>query len=214
VAAVTDFDPFAYPVAPHVPRHAPAGYTDYGSYKPWLRDDFAFRCVYCLTRERWDASASGHAGFGVDHVAPRSSAPSLTNDYGNLVYACNSCNSARQAWPPAVNPLTDALTQHLRIDEAGVVHALTVAGQRMIDRLDLNAPNRVAVRLEKRTAHLAKQADPDDPHVDHLFRRAFGYPDDLPDLAALRPPGGNAHFGSEAHSHFARRAQGALSSVY
>jgi hypothetical protein len=27
--------------------------TDYESYRPWLRDEFAFRCVYCLTRETW-----------------------------------------------------------------------------------------------------------------------------------------------------------------
>src|SRR5436309_202187 len=41
-------DPFAYPHEAHQRRHGPAGYTNYQSYKPWLRDEFAFRCVYCL----------------------------------------------------------------------------------------------------------------------------------------------------------------------
>src|SRR5262249_17749625 len=34
--------PFAYPVAAHRRRHAPAGYADYQNYKPWLRDEFTF----------------------------------------------------------------------------------------------------------------------------------------------------------------------------
>ena len=49
---------------------------------------------------------------------------------------------------------------------------------------------------------------PDDPDIDALFRDAFGYPDDLPDLAALRPPGGNARPGGVAASAFALRVAG------
>jgi hypothetical protein len=37
--------PFAYPIAPHVRRHVPAGYLDYRHFKPWLRDELEFRCV-------------------------------------------------------------------------------------------------------------------------------------------------------------------------
>jgi hypothetical protein len=43
--------PFAYADAPHVRKHGPSGYVRYQSYKDWLRDEFAFRCVYCLERE-------------------------------------------------------------------------------------------------------------------------------------------------------------------
>jgi hypothetical protein len=60
--------PFAYPVTAHERRHSPAGYVDYQNYKPWLRDEFTFRCVYCLERERW--YPSGAAAFSVDHVVP------------------------------------------------------------------------------------------------------------------------------------------------
>jgi hypothetical protein len=39
---------FTYPHSFHVRRHGPCGYHDYRAYKPWLRDKFEFRCVYCL----------------------------------------------------------------------------------------------------------------------------------------------------------------------
>lgn len=39
---------FTYPRRPHVRRHGPRGYRAYQSYKPWLRDAFEFRWVYCL----------------------------------------------------------------------------------------------------------------------------------------------------------------------
>ncbi len=38
-------DPFSYPNRPHVRRHGPRGYANYESYRPWLRDEFSFRCV-------------------------------------------------------------------------------------------------------------------------------------------------------------------------
>lgn len=41
-------DVLAYPANSHERRHGPLGYVDYKSYKPWLRDEFTFRCVYCL----------------------------------------------------------------------------------------------------------------------------------------------------------------------
>ena len=45
--------PFEYPSEPHQRRHGPKGYADAASYSPWLRDEFSFRCVYCLKRETW-----------------------------------------------------------------------------------------------------------------------------------------------------------------
>jgi hypothetical protein len=77
---------FAYPHAVHVRRHGPIGYLDYADYKPWLRDEFHFRCVYCLCRERW--FPDGDEAFSVDHLQPQSAVPGLVCDYDNLVYAC------------------------------------------------------------------------------------------------------------------------------
>jgi len=73
---------FCYPDSPYVRRHGPQGYRDYRSFKPWLRDEFGFRCVYCLWRERW--YADGADTFAVDHFIPLSSRPDLICDYDNL----------------------------------------------------------------------------------------------------------------------------------
>src|SRR6266702_8310460 len=59
--------PFIYPSATHVRRHGPAGYADHAGYRPWLRDEFSFRCVYCLLREQWGQMRGGHA---IDHFLP------------------------------------------------------------------------------------------------------------------------------------------------
>jgi hypothetical protein len=58
---------FDYPNRLSHRRHAPSGYAKYESYRPWLRDEFIFRCVYCLKREQW-----GHvtSEFDIDHFQP------------------------------------------------------------------------------------------------------------------------------------------------
>jgi len=205
-------DPFAYPLIPHSPAHGPGGYADYASYKPWLRDDFAFRCAYCLTREQWNPS--GHDGFGVDHVVAQSAAPLLVLTYANLVYACNTCNSSKGAAPLPWSSLNQAVGIHVSVRQDGFAVALTADGEAWILAFRLNSNAKVRLRLEKLTALRAKQTHPDDADIDHLYRRAFGYPDDLPDLSVLRPPGGNAVAGSESRSHFARRSRGELAAVY
>ncbi|MEX0819011.1 MAG: hypothetical protein WD070_05450 [Pirellulaceae bacterium] len=56
-------EPFLYPTRPHIRRHGPV-YTAYESYRPWLRDEFSFRCVYCLKREQWGVV---RGTFDIDH---------------------------------------------------------------------------------------------------------------------------------------------------
>ena len=80
---------FAYPSASRERKHGPAGYKDVQSFRPWLRDDFSYRCVYCLKREQW---ASVRGDFDIEHFVPTSLAPNLHLVYDNLVYACRSCN--------------------------------------------------------------------------------------------------------------------------
>lgn len=209
---MTPIEPFAYPLTPHAPTHAPDGYSDYASYKPWLRDDFAFRCVYCLSRERW--YPSGHAGFGVDHVIAQVAAPDLVAAYGNLVYSCNVCNSSKGGGPLPLDPLSEAVGVHVGVGPDGVAVAFSPAGEDWITMFGLNSRGLVESRRDKLASLRAKYAHPADPDIDRLYRRAFGYPDDLPDLAALKPPGGNARAGSESLSHFARRRRGELADVY
>ena len=75
---------FNYPTKPHQRRHGPTGYGDYESYRPWLRDEFLFRCVYCLNREKW---YSDDVAFNIDHFLPVAVAPDMECDYSteNLV---------------------------------------------------------------------------------------------------------------------------------
>ena len=72
--------PFVYSEAPLVRQHAPRGYADYPSFLPWVRDDFGFRCVYCLHRERWVTG-----GFHLDHFLPVVQRPDLLTQYDNLL---------------------------------------------------------------------------------------------------------------------------------
>ena len=63
--------PFAYPAHQHVRRHGPQGYQDPASFRPWLRDEFSFRCVCCLRREAWYQAVS----LEIDHFQPLSQVP-------------------------------------------------------------------------------------------------------------------------------------------
>jgi hypothetical protein len=84
---------FDYPQPQGERRHGPANYAAYESYRPWLRDEFAFRCVYCLKRETWGQVT---ADFDLDHFAPQSLNPLLRLDYLNLIYSCWRCNAVKR----------------------------------------------------------------------------------------------------------------------
>jgi hypothetical protein len=206
--------PFAYPAVLHVRRHAPTGYTDYKEYKDWLRDEFEFRCVYCLQRERW--SRDGAAVYGVDHVVPQSNSAgrALVCTYSNLLYACNRCNSLRQDCALPLRPDDTPLAEHLAVTPDGTLAATTLEGEELLELLHLNAPAAVAER--RRIIHILSEfaKDPESPIHQEAYFRAFGYPDDLPDLAAKRPPGGNPLTANALTCHHSRRAAGLLPEVY
>lgn len=93
---------FDYPESRSERIHGPVGYASYTSFRPWLRDEFTFRCVYCLKRETW-GQVTGE--FELDHFQPQSLSPDLSLDYFNLVYACRRCNSVKLD-QPIDDPLT------------------------------------------------------------------------------------------------------------
>ncbi len=181
-------DPFAYPPGAHRRRHGPAGYTNYQAYKPWLRDEFTFRCVYCLFREAWYPDRQ--SSFSVDHIESQVSAPDRICDYANMVYACTACNSAKQE-VEVLDPTVSPLGEHLRVRGDGSDEALTVEGQDLIDQLGLDRESLARVRRYYLDVIALKQERPEDSRVHSLFMQSFGYPDDLPDLTKLRPPAGN-----------------------
>jgi hypothetical protein len=202
---------FAYPDQPCERRHGPCGYQKLEGYKPWLRDEFCFRCFYCLCRERWLPDGAG--SFSIDHLMPLSQAPELRTEYDNLIYACVMCNSLKQAeeWP--TDPLADPAGKHLQVREDGVVECLTRIGYDMIRICRLNRPALVRYRrtLMKVLAFLHHNTAPE---AAVLLRQYLGFPDDLPRLRNLRPPDGNRRPEGINQSWYERQRRGELPETY
>jgi hypothetical protein len=202
--------PFIYPDAPIVRRHAPAGYTDYSSYKPWLRDEVTFRCVFCLMRERM--YPNGQDSFSVEHLKPRSARPDLTCEYSNLVYACLKCNSNKNDRGPVLDPCRSAYALHLTVASDGTIQGNTGDGQKLIrlirlDRDELNDFRRRILRLV-RAAHRYPRS------VWAREVRAFiSYPADMPDLRTRRAPV-NGNPDSAQHCYYASRERNELPRTY
>lgn len=197
--------PFVYPAVAHTRRHGPRGYADYESYRPWLRDEFSFRCVYCLSREMWGAF---RGVFALDHFRPIALRPDLALEYDNLLYACASCNLSKGS-VDAPDPQSCLLDSQVRVSEDGALVATAPPAEQLIDLLGLNRPwLRDYRKLWIRIIRLAALYDPP------LFQRLMGYPDNLPDLTALRPPGGNLRPTGLTSCAFARNERGELPSVY
>lgn len=191
---------FRYPAAPHTTRHGPDGYRSYKTFKAWLRDEFDFRCVYCLFRERW--YPVGADAFGVDHVAAQSTAGHRVNEYGNLVYACNRCNSLKQD-TPLPDPRDHAFGDLLSVGRDGTIRATEPRGEMMIEVLELDHPETVTWRA----AMFALRRGRPGP-IDY-----FAFPANLPNLARLKPPTNSLPAGV-ADCYFARRRRGTLPRWY
>ncbi|HYV40077.1 MAG TPA: hypothetical protein VE988_30605 [Gemmataceae bacterium] len=198
-------EPFTYPDTTHRRRHGPRGYADYESYRPWLRDEFAFRCVYCLTREAWGPLTGWYA---IDHFAALALRPDLAREYDNLLYACAACNLSKSHFQTP-DPTAALLASTVRVTDDGVLHADSPEAAQVIEVLGLNREKLIDYReLWIGIIRVAAAADP------ALYRRLMGFPDELPDLKRLRPPGGNTRPEGVSASHFALRQGGTLPATY
>jgi len=196
---------FDYPEPSATRRHGPQGYASYDSYRPWLRDEFAFRCVYCLIREQW-GRITGE--FHLDHYLPQLIDARRAAQYANLLYSCASCNLSKGS-RLTPDPTTALTADQVFIDDAGAIVGLTENAVRLIRVLDLDdEEHRQWRRLWMRILELAKRHEP------QLHEQLLGFPDDLPDLSSLRPPGGNLRPEGIAQSYFAQRKQGRLAATY
>lgn len=197
--------PFLYPAHPHVRRHGPLGYADHSSYRPWLRDEFAFRCVYCLRRE---AMGQAFGEFAVDHFLPVKFRPDLATEYTNLLYVCVRCN-LRKLDRFVADPLTHLLAEGVTVQPDGTLDAGTRESCQIVRVLRLNAPSLIAYRrMWIGVLDLCRGHDP------VLYHRILGFPDDLPDLGALQPPGGNTRPEGVQQSCFRARQRGELPETY
>ena len=202
---------FEYPIESHQRRHGPAGYADYKSFKPWLRDEFKFRCVFCLHRETW--WPDGDAAFSVEHIVPQSKDETLICEYHNLLFACLGCNSAKRDVKLGLDPCQAAYGKHVSCGADGVLIGLTQEGSELIQLCLLNRPKLILSR--KKLLGLFKNLTAQsDPNSRELMRAFFGYPENLPDLSQLTPPGGNGKPDGIKASHHNLRSLGKLDNVY
>lgn len=196
--------PFAYPTKPHARRHGPKGYSDPASFRPWLRDEFSFRCVYCLLREQWARENS----FTIDHFLAVALHPDKALDYHNLLYACGTCNFAK-ADRLLPDPLQVLTSDKVQVAEDGTIHTTDPKASHLIELLGLDSEVSHEFRmLWIGIVALAAKHDPS------LFKQLMRFPSDLPNLARLRPPGGNAQPDGVGESSHARKLNGTLPETY
>lgn len=144
-------NPFHYSKLIHQRTITPPAYSNYRRYKPSLRQEFHGQCVYCRALE----SYKGQESFGVDHYRPKKRFPALANEYLNLYYSCNRCNSYKgDFWPSSENiergqfvpnPCEHVMFQHMRYKNGGVA-GVSNAGKWTAEHLDLNDPQTVLFR--------------------------------------------------------------------
>ena len=171
-------DPFQYPAKPLSRRHGPEGFSKYSHHRPWLRDEFDFRCIYCLKRETW---AFQDGEFELDHQVAKTIAPKLCREYTNLVYACGNCNR-RKGVKRLPAPESIAYGACMQVKSNGEIIALNTQGETLIDELALDGKKLTAKRAQWiRTMRALQQTD------HGLFLEWMGFPADMPDLATVKP---------------------------
>ena len=197
--------PLAYPSEPHVRRHGPQGYPKHRLYLNWLRDEFYFRCVYCLRRETWLTLRSD---WQIDHFVPKSIHPGGTLDYDNLVYACANCNHSKAAYL-APDPCKVAYGRCVEVDDYGRIRALDGDGVTLIEAIGLDDEDYIGLRVA--VIDLLREL----PEGGESYCRFFGFPKDLPDLSKERtPPGGNKRPDGIMQSCFEKARRSELPAYY
>lgn len=172
---------FLYPAEPHQRKHGPTGYTDYGSFRDWLRDEFSYRCVFSLFRETWPQTR-----FHIDHLIPQKERPDLVCDYDNLILLegrLNLVKGKRRVPDPSKVALGKCLLVHADGERMGCIEARdgNKIGEQIIRVLRLDSEDATNTRrLWLELLRAAAQAN------EKLFRELIGYPKQLPDLRAAK----------------------------
>ena len=192
--------PFDYPRVPHVRRHGPLGYADYASYRPWLRDEFSFHCVYCLLREQWGWQCSRRLTTSITFTHwPITPVSALITIICSTPARPATSRRGAGRFPIHLLVLT---SPNVQVGEDGVLRAATPDAARLIKILGLNGTIAIEFRLLWiGIVALAAKGDPD------LYRRLMGFPADLPDLQSLQPPGGNRRPEGIGASYIMRRRE-------
>lgn len=160
---------------------------DYRSWKPLLAKEGKMQCVYCCIHE---SQFGGTRNFHVEHFRPKARFPALRNSYSNLFYACGVCNVFKSDdWPgdytpgdltkPAYpDPSEIDYGSFLHVDDStGEVSGDGVTGRYIVERLHLNRPHMVAVRV---LSALFFRLDSSRQQIEQLLQRGQ-IPDELKD---------------------------------
>jgi hypothetical protein len=202
---------FQYPALAQERRHGPRGYANARWYKVWLRDEFCFRCVYCLSREQWEPNGSD--AFSGEHIESLALSPERVGDYDNLLYSCLLCNACRREAPLPFDPSAVALAMHLYMRADGTIEALTREGRLLCDLCHLNRPPLVQFRryMQELVDYLVERPDVE---AERALQHLLGFPEDLPNLRTRRPPGGNTRLAGIDNCWYERRRRSELPEVY
>jgi hypothetical protein len=196
---------FEYSAVTHVWRHGPKGYTNYESYREWLRDEFSFRCVFCLRREQWNIRLGS---FHLDHFVPQSTDPGSSRTYENLLYVCAACN-LKKGDLIVPHPCTAPFGECLRVNSDGTIEGLNAEGELLINILRLDDADHTRYRKMLLDTLLTLES-----HNREAYVGWMRFPDDLPDLLPLKPPDGNSRPAGIPESWFAKRQRRELPEVY
>lgn len=194
-----------YPTQKHMRRHGPSGYSDYDSYREWLRDEFHFRCVFCLRREQWGRL---QASFHIDHFIPQSIDPNRACEYDNLLYVCASCNSIKSDLK-VPSPCDIAFGSCVVVRHDGTIAWQNETGRRLVKQLRLDDKELTEYRkllLETWMALISSG------HLE-TYTKWIRYPENLPDLSAKDPPS-NSRPEGVYQCAFERRKRGELPASY
>lgn len=199
--------PFDYPEQAHKYRHGPGGYSSYSQFRPWVRDEYDFRCVYCLFRERWCPILKFH----LDHFVAQAVDKSKKTAYRNLVYSCPACNTAKSA-ARIPNPMRALTRDSVTVNEDGTIECHTKQAQKIVRTLGLDSPEynewrRLMIGIIAMAAQTTTGKHKD------LFKELMGYPENLPDLGRKNPTTNSRPKGI-AESAFERKKRGELPDAY
>ena len=146
---------FDYPEPPEERRHGPANYAAYKHFRPWLRDEFDFMCVFCLVREQWGRV---RGTFNLDHFLPVAHHPEGRLRYDNLLYCCAACNDAKRD-RILPDPCRVLVAGAVQVREDGLIEARSPDARRIVRVLGLN--DREAREFRSLWVGIAALADDD-----------------------------------------------------
>ena len=144
----------------------------------------------------------------MEHFRPVASHPGDTLSYDNLLYGCSACNTGKgkQLVP---DPLTALVRGDIWVNEDGTIEGRTRQARRLIRVLGLDDREYTEFRLVwLEIVSLAAREDPE------LYRKLMGFPNDLPNVGRLHPPGGNSRQEGIEQSYFVQKQKAVLPETY